>query len=267
MCIRYISLILFLFIFIFFITCDKERQQAPKHLELKSEYAPLKLIKTEADTTGRGEKIKTFKKKLEKSFQKEQDIDKTIQVILELAPIAQTLNMTSHLFEAVQEQYSSEFFKKIGIKKKQQALKKLVNYGLQEQDPDQRNFYRELIYYLFKSHDHYDYWYAYCYQNKVRPGQEVSVAIYNDHYYDNRSSKRINNVFFQVSKLELDENLKPQEFKIFPIKFQWVTIGEDVPSGSCRRVPGSSMEDRPSRRAAGKVRVRPKAGFFCDWSG
>ncbi|MCK5219897.1 hypothetical protein KAR10_10245, partial [bacterium] len=214
MCIRYIGLILFLFILIFTNTCKKETHRAPKHQELKSEYAPLKLVRTQADTAGRGKKIKTFKEKLKKSFKKDQDLDKTIQVTLELAPLAQTLNLTSHLFDAVRDQYSSEFYKKISKKKKQQALKKLVTEGVREQDPDRRNFYQELIYYLFKYHERYEHWYAYCNQNKIRPGQEVSVAVYNYRYYDDKHSKKSYNLFFQVSKLELDENLKPQEFKV-----------------------------------------------------
>jgi len=214
MCIRYIGLILFLFILIFINTCGKETHRAPKHQELKSEYTPIKLVKTQVDTAGRGRKIKSFNEKLEKSFHKDQELDKTIQMALELAPLAQTLNITSHLFDAVRDQYSSEFVKKISKEKKQWTLKKLVTEGVQEQDPDRRDIYQELIYYLFKSHERYTYWYAYCDQNKVRPGQDVSVSVYNYRDYDNKHQKKSYNLFFQVSKLELDENLKPQEFKV-----------------------------------------------------
>jgi uncharacterized protein YfaS (alpha-2-macroglobulin family) len=214
MCIRYISLILFLFILISLNTCEKESQRAPEHQALKSDYAPIKLEKIQADTAGRGQKIKTFKEKLEKSFIKNQDINTTIQAILELAPLAQSLNMTSHLIYEIRDQYSSEFFTKISKEKKQRALKKLVNEGVQEQDPDRRNLYHEIIYYLFQYHDYSEYWYAYCNENKVRPGQEVSVAVYNYRYYEDKLSKKSYNLFFQVSKLELDENLKPQAFKI-----------------------------------------------------
>lgn len=214
MCIRNISLILFLFILISLNSCEKESYRAPKHQALKSEYAPIKLVKTQADTAGRGETIKTFKEKLEKSFIKNQDLDTTIQAILELTPIAQSLNLTSYIIYEIQNQYSSDFLKKIDKEKKQQALKKLVTKGLQEQDPDRRNFYHELIYYLFQYHDYSKYWYAYCNENKIRPGQEVSVAVYNHRYYDNKQSKKSYTLFFQVSKLELDENLKPQAFRI-----------------------------------------------------
>ncbi len=214
MCIRYISFILFLFILISLNTCGKESQRAPEHQALKSDYAPIKLVKAEADTAGRGQKVKTFKKKLEKSFIINQDIDTTIQAILELAPIAQSLNMTSHLIYKIRDQYSSEFMTKISKEKKQRALIKLVNEGVQEQDPDRRNLYHEIIYYLFHYHDYSEYWYAYCKENKVRPGQEVSVAVYDYRYYEEKHSKKSYNMFFQVSKLELDENLKPQAFKI-----------------------------------------------------
>ncbi len=214
MCIRYIDLILSLFIFIFLCTCGNENQRAPENQALKSEYTPIKLVKTQADTAGCGERIKIFNEKLEKSFIKNQDLDKTIQAALELAPLAQTLNMTRQLFEAVSQQYSSGFFTKISKEKKQQALSNLITEGMQEQDPDQRNFYHELIYYLFQYHDYSEDWYAYCNENKIRPGQEVSVAVYDYRNYDDKQSKKSYNLFFQVSKLELDENLKPQEFNI-----------------------------------------------------
>ena len=216
MCIRHISLILFLFILVFLNTCEKVDHRAPEHKALKSEYAPIKLVKIQADKAGREEKVETFYEKLDKSFNKNQDIDTTIQAALELAPFAQSLNLTPLIIYTIRDQYSYGFIKNINKEKKQRALKKLVSGGLHEQDPARRNFYQALIYYLFMHHERRSRWgwYAYCYENKIRPGQEVSVAVYNYRKYDDKQLKKSNNIFFQVSKLALDENLKPQEFKI-----------------------------------------------------